>query len=267
MTVTHIAPDHTSVEDYGGTHYDHPPGYSDQNHEDVRKIALMSFLANAQDQHVENLMVNDKTGAPLAIDNARNFQYVAPHRKADQSDERFSSYVRNSALGQLDPLLHSYPVDSNSNASWSQRAKDAVYKARLNAIERYQPTFEWWGQNAPKIKQTFSDRLKQIKDPGTREHLQRNFDARAAWLDDRAQHGLENFGQDWYDDPVEMYKPGEVTDDEKDNPEAVARAKALAKPVKAAPRRRTFRKPRNDMQRAFNDFINNKEKTPVASKW
>jgi ADP-ribose pyrophosphatase YjhB (NUDIX family) len=269
MTVTHIAPDHTSVNDYGGTHYDKAPGYSDQNHEDVRKIALMSFLSGASDQHAHNLMVNDKIGAPLAIDNARNFQYVTPHRMGDQRDERFSNYVRPTALGQLDPLLHSFPV-SSEGGSWSQRSNDAVQKARLNAIDRYRPTFEWWGQNAPKIKQTFSDRLKQIKDPAVKEHLQRNFDARAAWLDDRAKHGLENFGQDWYDDPVDLYKPGEVTDDEKENPEVVARAKALAKPVKAAPRRRVLGKPKNEVQRAFKDFMQNRPseiKTPVASKW
>lgn len=235
MTVTHIEPNHSSVIDYTGTHYDHDQGpdksaprpENAENAANVRKIALLSFLGNAQDQHANNFMVNNVTGAPLAIDNARNFQYVAPHRRADQRSEVFASYVRESALGQLDPLLHQVPVAPGSANDLAARRSNAVHKSLMGAIDRYKPAFDWWGEKSPAIRKSFHDRLAQIKDPAVREHLARNFDARADWLDERAKFGIENYGQTWFNDEVPMYRPGEVTDDEQNDPEVMARAKSL----------------------------------------
>ncbi len=247
MTVTHIEPNHSTVADYTGTHYDPverskadgsfvPKPENAQNAADVRKIALLSMLGNAQDQHLNNFMVNNVTGRPLAIDNSRNYQYVAPHYRGDHKTEKFADYVRESALGQLDPLLHQVSVAPGNANDMSIRRSNAVNQSLMGAIERYKPAFEWWGEKSPEIRKTFHDRLAQIKDPAVREHLARNFDARADWLDERAKIGLQNYGKTWFNDEIPMYRPGEVTEDEMENPEVVARAKSLEKPRKAPSR-------------------------------
>ena len=72
----------------------------------------------------------------------------------------------------------------------------------MKAMDAYRPVFDWWGESGPKIRQTFHDRLSQIKDPNVRAHLKRNFDARADWLDERSRMGIENYGvTDWHKDP------------------------------------------------------------------
>jgi hypothetical protein len=86
----------------------------------------------------------------------------------------------------------------------------------------YEPAFDWWGEVGPKVRQTFHDRLNQIKDPEVRAHLKRNFDARADFLDERANIGINNYGNDWHtSSPVPLYREDELSDEEMRDPKLV----------------------------------------------
>jgi hypothetical protein len=148
---------------------------------------------------------------PLAIDHSRSFQYVLPRAADDDyhkkgGDDYFGAYVKHSAIGGLDSII---PRDVPS----SER-----YDHEMKALENYTPTFEWWGTVSQKVRDEFSKHLQQIKNPDVRDHLKRNFEARADWLDERAKLGLENYGTDWHRDEVPHYYPGQLTDDEKEDP-------------------------------------------------
>ena len=210
--VVHITPGHTDIAS-GGSKL-----ATDQTRADVRKIALMDFLSNNIDRHGGNLMVS-QTGQPLAIDHSRSFQYKAARVSMDRKvsgQDRFSDYVNQSSISTIDPMLRHIPAESGIPG-----AQAPVWKQQEDAIERYNPTFEWWGENSPKIREAFHQRLGQIQDPDVRDHLKRNFDARADFLDDRARHGVDNFGADWYNDRVSNYQPGELTEDEQEDPAVV----------------------------------------------
>jgi 8-oxo-dGTP pyrophosphatase MutT (NUDIX family)/GNAT superfamily N-acetyltransferase len=203
--VVSLAPNHTQADDVDE--------YNDSYSNDLRKIAMMDFLSNNQDRHGGNLMFNSTTGSPLAVDNSRNFQYIAPHRHCGGGADNFGKYVRGSAIGSADPLL---------GRTLTMQGKR--HEAEQKLMENYSPVFDWWGQVGGKIRDEFHRRLGQIKDPEARAHLKRNFDARADYLDDRAKFGIDNFGSQWYNDPVDMYKPGQLTDEEQEEKQRNERA-------------------------------------------
>lgn len=249
--VVHLEPDHTAVEEYGGRHYDQPSVEKGLN---LRKIALMDFLANAQDRHVQNLLINDKTQQPLAIDNSYNFQYKAPNRwgqNAQKREDMFAPYVRDTAIGDMEKLIDFSKVGNKPGD---------LHRAQMETLDRYAPAFEWWGTVGDKVRKTFYDRLAQIKDPEVRAHLKRNFDARADWLDDRARHGLENFGTDWYNDSVPMYHPDELTDDEQADPE-IAEAHRARQAEKAAAKREA-RRAKVKSKGEYKDWLSSKPRYP-----
>jgi ADP-ribose pyrophosphatase YjhB (NUDIX family) len=189
---------------------------------DARKITMMDFLANNLDRHAGNIMARlgpspdpevAKTGvkvphALLALDNSRSFQYANTHqhklqarrhqpRQLEDSFEHYAShYTPGSAMKYIAPVKNPFTKDPYA---WTQE---------------WGPTFDWWGQNSDNIKAAMAKRLDQIKDPEVRKHIERNFDARAHWLDERADIGIENYGDDWHKHPVEQYRPGEKTDAE-----------------------------------------------------
>lgn len=176
-------------------------------HGDARKIAMMDMLTNNLDRHSGNLMHNDK-GQVLAIDHGKSFQYLAPkHAEAKwtpankrmQTDDRFEDYHSGTGVDAISP--------------WTPSATNSVVR-KEERMKAYQPTFDWWGQVGNNVRQEFGKHLQQIKDPEIRDHMQRNFNARADWLDDRAKRGLENFGDDWHEDPIPMYRPGEAAPNE-----------------------------------------------------
>lgn len=185
--------------------------------EQSRKIAMMDFLTNNLDRHGANLMMNGESpalgGTPtkmLAIDHSRSFQYSKSHQykwkkekeMPPEINDDFQSYAGGrTSIGDVAPLL-------------DQKIYDR-YDRQMQSLHDYAPVFDWWGEVSPKVKAEMAKHLEQIQDPNVRAHIKRNFDARAAWLDERANIGLENYGNEWYNDSVPMYRPGQISDDER----------------------------------------------------
>lgn len=196
--VVHLAPYHRSVLDGSFA-------AKDENAGDYRKIAMMDFLSNNNDRHSGNLLVNQGTGAPLAVDHSRSFQYISPrsHITGPESGDRFENYHRDTAIDDV--------------FAFQDRDRGRpLYDRQREASNDYDPVFDWWGEVGNNVRKAFHERLDSIKDPEVRGHLKRNFDARADWLDERAKFGIGNYGLDWYNDHVPMYKPGQQTDEEKE---------------------------------------------------
>lgn len=183
--------------------------FNEQTKGDARKIALMDFLSNNQDRHYGNLMVNDQ-GQLLAIDHPRSFQYIRTRKDrhdkiASQDTDTFGPYHLDSAINK---------IDRRGQDSYSGPGYIKSYEDRMAMMEDYRPTFEWWAQNRDKIKSAMAQRLKMIKDPKVRIHIEDNFNARAAHLDQIADFGIENFGDDWYKQGAPMTLYGEDTNNE-----------------------------------------------------
>ncbi|NDG27220.1 MAG: hypothetical protein EB120_08605, partial [Proteobacteria bacterium] len=91
----------------------------------------------------------------------------------------------------------------------------ADYDDRISFLQDHAaPAFDWWGRVGKNVRDTMYKHLEAIKNPEVRAHIKRNFDARADWLDERAEMGIENYGEDWHHDSVPQYRPHEKTDEE-----------------------------------------------------
>jgi hypothetical protein len=205
--VVHLGSGHRAVSEGAGMAF-----AGDENRESVRKIALMDFLSNNHDRHGLNLLVNSETSAPLAIDHSRSFQYIAPLQFPGRSDneDSFGNYISKSAISNLDPLLASH-------------AGPDMDDKKRDLLDRYAPVFEWWGDVGANVRSEFHKHLGQIKDPDVRDHIKRNFDSRADWLDERSRFGLkESYDGSWFRGAPDMYSPGQLTDREKSDPEYMA---------------------------------------------
>jgi hypothetical protein len=182
----------------------------------ARKIALMDFLSNNLDRHYGNLMQHRLTNAPIAIDHDRSFQYQNVYKwkgspvrsQPREMEDNLGDYVHRSALNELVPL-------AGNRSQWDLHPdkRKSHYDQQLQDLDDWRPAFEWWDEAGPQVRRTMYERLNQIKDPEVRAHIRRNFDARANYLDDRARHGIENFGIDWPRDSVRLYRPGEKDED------------------------------------------------------
>ncbi len=219
--VVHLTPGHTnaaSIYDHterkigatlGESHGDEA---EDQGpHHDTRRIAMMDFLTNNLDRHGGNLLRNDNTRQPLAVDHSRSFQYqtpndddvkwAAPTKRPRELHDTFGAYHKDSSVNRLTPF---YPQGQDMYG-----APYGGYQAKMQAMTAYRPTFDWWGQNSANIRSEMGKQLEQIKDPKIKDHIKTNFDARADWLDEIANIGVENYGDDWHKNQVPIYKPGE----------------------------------------------------------
>jgi 8-oxo-dGTP pyrophosphatase MutT (NUDIX family) len=205
----------------GGTHVKNGTrkvDYKSNNPDDIRKVAIMDFLANNLDRHSGNLMLH-KDGRVLAVDHSRSFQYTNTHKskwgrtrreidKWARSNtpcyDKFWDYVKDSALSQYEPEK---PKFGNPN-----------YNQQMKLMEAYEPLVEqWWPKHRDNIVKTMTDRLSQIKDPKIVAHIKRNFLERVKWFDDRARDGLSNYGADGiYSDMVNWYPVGQETDEERE---------------------------------------------------
>lgn len=181
--------------------YDHK--HTPRARMDARKIGMMDFLSNNLDRHEHNLMVKQEhpngPTSVLAIDHGRSFQYhrhagydhaIAPKKLTDS----YHQYINDTAINRIDPY---------QGGKFSEKP---LFDRQRQMLKDYGPVFEWWGENSKNIRSTFDKRLEQIRDPEVRAHIKRNFDARANWLDERHNYGLENYGESWYKDPVDMHR-------------------------------------------------------------
>lgn len=206
---------------HGDPHSVDPNDYT-EGHKDARKIAMFDFLSGGLDRHGGNLMQNnpnpDGSGRGdklLAIDHGRNFQYMTPNRslmnkaltkRPAGATDSFGRYHADTAIERASPFFpKSHGRDIND-----------YYDRQMGALDSYKPIFDWWGEQSGNVRKAMDTRLQQIKDPVIKAHIKRNFDTRADWLDERARFGLENYGTDWYKDPVQHYYPHQKTDEEKE---------------------------------------------------
>jgi hypothetical protein len=209
---------------HGNPHSVDPAEYT-EGHKDARKIAMLDMLAGNFDRHGGNLLQNnpnpdDNTMAGdklLAIDHSRNFQYMSPNKKLmnvaptkrpANANDNFGDYHLGSAIDRASPFFPpSRGRDINDHYDH--------YDRQMGAMEAYKPIFDWWGGQSQNVRNAMDERLKQIKDPTIKAHIKRNFDARADWLDERSKMGIENYGTDWYKDPIPHFYPNQKTDEEK----------------------------------------------------
>ncbi len=240
--VVHLAPEHIPAASAS------QPLLPEGRHA-ARQIALMDFLTNNLDRHGGNLLRHYSGKTPLAIDHSRSFQYVAPNneqkwvapskRLRHALDDTFQGYHQGSSVDKLAPLLRQDDVSQAPLPKYG-RTRDQYYDALHRSMEDYAPAFDWWGQNSGKIRGEMDNQLQQIKDPEIRAHIKRNFDARADWLDERADIGIENYGDDWFrSNGVPMYRPGELTDEEKRDPRVMEAAQQKAAAAVKAKQERT----------------------------
>lgn len=214
--VVHMAPDVES------TVWSRMKDFSNDERLDAKKIGLMDFLTNNLDRHGHNLLWDNANNHFLAIDHSRSFQYKGPDkgfdltasekRSRERSDEladNLRNYIgRQSAIGQVDTRPDLRHTDDQGMMMLTEEQRQKDHKERANLWnQEWGKVFEWWGKTAPAIKKKMDERLMLIKDQGVREHVKKNFDVRAAQLDDYANLGHENFGQhDWDKTPVSIFR-------------------------------------------------------------
>lgn len=187
--------------------YNMPQVATESTKLDARKIALMDFLTGNLDRHAHNLMIHPDTGQLLAIDHPRSFQYIksgadkvrkwkggGPPDEFEQGNDNVAPYHFDSAINVVDP--------------WEK----GKYSSRMEMMEAYRPAIDWWDQNSTKIRTEMARQLRHINDHQVRQHIANNFEARASHLDQIAEFGIENYGDDWWKAGVDMFKPGESSD-------------------------------------------------------
>jgi 8-oxo-dGTP pyrophosphatase MutT (NUDIX family) len=174
---------------------------------DARRVALMDFLTNNLDRHSQNLLVRSEADPSLAsnllaIDHSRSFQYNNTYEHKWKARRHQPKEIKDRIGLYIDG--HSKPgIATIIIKSYYDHAKQV---AEVNA---WNSAFDWWAEASPKIRATMEKRLEQIRDPEIRDHIRRNFNERAKHLDDIARWGVDNFGTDWYNIPVRLYRPGE----------------------------------------------------------
>ncbi len=199
--VVHLAPGFKPVVDHK---FDRE--HDADLHDSTMKIGLMDFLTNNVDRHGLNLLVNPETRKMLAIDHSRSFQYKANskpfyrwdrqtqeeklHKPKEGEDDSLGNYILGSAISKVMPPSHSYTGPNNHNEYLDKWA---------DVVEN------WWPKVSQSLRKELDGRLEQIKNPTLKEHIRKNFHARADLLDEQANIGLSNYGQDdWHSTPVEM---------------------------------------------------------------
>jgi ADP-ribose pyrophosphatase YjhB (NUDIX family) len=162
----------------------------------ARQVGMMDFLTGNSDRHQGNLLVGGHAPDPesgdnrptklMAIDHGLGFQYST--RSSRENDaKKLVEYMHG--LHDLAPL---YGEESDqTKQDWA-------------------PVFDWWSQNRDKIKQAMNERLKMIKRPIVRAHLQNNFMERGKWLDKIADQGLDRQGNYWHNEPVNVTAPSDI---------------------------------------------------------
>lgn len=174
---------------------------SEAERQQVKRIGVMDFLSNNLDRHGENLLWDPAARQFLAVDHSRSFQYVSPTKwerkggsdEPDSLSNYFTTRDDQTALDDADPALREKDLtEDEANGKWTDQEYDAAEAAFNRAEEarhlrEWAPVMEWWSENGAAARRTMAKRLKLLKDPAVREHVSRNFSARADHLDGLAR--------------------------------------------------------------------------------
>ncbi len=177
-------------------------------HDSVKKIGIMDFLTNNLDRHGLNLMVNPETRKVLAVDHSRSFQYKVAHKPfyafgankivkpQEGASDSMSNYIKGTAIEKVIPR-----PDYN---------KGMIHDGHHDYLANWQETIEnWWPKVSQSLRREMDNQLEQIKNPVLKEHIHKNFHARADLLDEMANLGVDNYGLDsWHENEVEMHRYG-----------------------------------------------------------
>jgi hypothetical protein len=109
----------------------------------LRQISLMDHLQGNSDRHNENLMLNNATGHPLAIDNG--LAHNLHHRYASGRVSNFHANAPDTGEGTK---LHFAP--------------DAE-------------TWKWWQTAKEPVRKKFEEHLQSVTDPEYKERLRASF--------------------------------------------------------------------------------------------
>ncbi len=177
----------------------------DQEHTrfQARQIGLMDFLANNLDRHHNNLLYDGGSGNLLSVDNSRSFQYNRPGHLKWTKDGAF----KKSSDNDVDALVHylsSGVLSGTGIPTWAGFSKNASVSTP-EAQEGMNKVMQWWQDASPKVKEEFERHLTAIKDEHLRDHLRRNFHARAEHLDYMSKFPMEDQGDDWDVTAVPLY--------------------------------------------------------------
>ncbi len=193
----------------------------------ARQIWLFDFLSNNLDRHWSNLLYDEKNGNLLAIDHSRSFQYKnhgkdpVDHRNIPrgQYTDSFGNYEKlglQQVMDSRNPYWfdeshpgYNKPEGTPEGKEYKQLRENKKWQAMDAWNQKWNPTFEWWDKVKDQVVDTWKKRLGLIKEKAVREHLDRNFMERVKLLNDYAKFGIDNFGQDdWDETPVTMFRYG-----------------------------------------------------------
>lgn len=133
----------------------------------------------------------------VAIDHERNFQYARPIKHHFTARPDFWDPQGGSKfMGGKDA---ENPMDYVRHQSALRQAHS---NSGFGGLEEYA---DWWKQKGPAIKQEFDKQLMGIHDNRLREHVKKNFDARALWLDNFVEKAA---AEDPYDEHAWDKHPG-----------------------------------------------------------
>lgn len=173
---------------------DEPP---DDLQSQARQIALLDFLTNNLDRNQGNLLFrlqDNRLASLLAIDHGQSFCYhrTPSNRYREMEDEPEEDNI----LDYLWSSAHYYLKDNLGFDSLSP--KETRY---------WLHTFDWWRAHSQGVRKAFEKSLDAIVDPQVKEHLEKNFGARATHLDEIAAQGeTGSLPPDWHRKPVRFIR-------------------------------------------------------------
>lgn len=181
----------------------------------TQQVALMDFLTNNVDRHSGNILISPGTGALLAVDHSRSFQYKtgSPHSPSKAPEDRIKNYIHAGGLYELfDKAQMVHPDYGKPNNYGSYASGDWA----TENSENWTDAFDWVGEAAPKLESVMRTHLKAIKDSKIRDHVWRNFKTRLDMLAEMSEFGVGNYGHfDWHKTEIPIYHPDELTDAER----------------------------------------------------
>ena len=130
-----------------------------EHSKDIQKIMLMDFVTGNEDRHDKNLMFNENTLQPLAIDHAFAQEYRDP--------KRLGQFIQN----------------------WKEIINEKDWPDTLN----------WWKAVSGRVRDEFERQLGAVKNPVLKDHYQTNFNTRADWLDKKSKEKIpsKSYSRPW----------------------------------------------------------------------